>query len=316
MTATIELWHRAAVVTAGTIAALVLASVTVSVLPFRQSERPAPLPQAIETGLVELPRPPEVRALQPADVPPPAIPPEPPPPPEPPKPLPPEPAPQPQALEPPPLPPEPEQPQPAPARMESPPPAADIPPVSAPPAPAEPARSAAPEEPARTAAPEEPARSAAPEEPVQTPPPTQPVQARASAEPIQPPAPSEPTRNPVPSEPARNPAPSEPARNPAPSGSARKEWLAGGTGTGGAIFHPAPVIPPELRRHALDMVAVVHFTIGIDGRVAVELEQATADPQINQILLDTFRRWRFFPAMQGGKPVVSTLVLRVPIKVE
>jgi len=46
------------------------------------------------------------------------------------------------------------------------------------------------------------------------------------------------------------------------------------------------------------------------------LEKATADPQINEILLDTFRRWRFFPAMRNGKPMRSTLVLRVPIKVQ
>jgi protein TonB len=65
----------------------------------------------------------------------------------------------------------------------------------------------------------------------------------------------------------------------------------------------------------LALVAVVRFTIGTDGAATPELEESTPDPQINRLLLDTFRRWRFFPAMQEGKPVTSTLVLRVPITV-
>ena len=92
--------------------------------------------------------------------------------------------------------------------------------------------------------------------------------------------------------------------------------MSGGTGAARAIVQPSPVIPPELRRHLLAVEAVVRFTIAADGTAIAELEDATPDPRINQILLDTFRRWRFFPALQEGKPTASTLVLRVPIRVE
>lgn len=83
-----------------------------------------------------------------------------------------------------------------------------------------------------------------------------------------------------------------------------------------AIFQPAPVFPPELRRHTLAMEALVRFTVAIDGSADAELLEATPDPQINRILLDCLRRWRFFPATRDGRPVVSSLLLKLPIRVE
>jgi len=227
MNPTSELWLRTAVVTAGTIASVVLASAAVALLPFSRSESSAPQSQTIEAGLMYLPPNPASpsRARHPAVVPPHA---KPPPPPEPPTALPPEPSPI----------PVPKAEEPRPPRQES-----------------------------------ERQNLASP---------------RMNA-----PAPSQAQTD-------------EPNRNES----------AGGTGAAGALFKPTPIIPPELRLHTLDLVAVVRFNIGTDGRPTVVLEKATADPQINEILLDTFRRWRFFPAMRNGKPMRSTLVLRVPIKVQ
>jgi outer membrane biosynthesis protein TonB len=34
------------------------------------------------------------------------------------------------------------------------------------------------------------------------------------------------------------------------------------------------------------------------------------------VLLEALRRWRFFPGMQDGKPVASTVDIRVPISVK
>ncbi|PKU26345.1 energy transducer TonB [Telmatospirillum siberiense] len=96
----------------------------------------------------------------------------------------------------------------------------------------------------------------------------------------------------------------------------RNDGLPGGTSAARAIAQPTPVIPPELRRHLLAVEAVVRFTIAADGNATADLEEATPDPRLNQILLDAFRHWRFFPAMQDGRPTASTLVLRVPIRVE
>ena len=156
---------------------------------------------------------------------------------------------------------------------------------------------------------------------------------RSQPEPPPPPPPPEPEVSPAPAEavspaPPRaepaNPAPSQataqtrngPMASTAPSRQSNPDEAGGGTGAAAAAYSPTPVIPPELRRHALDVVAVVRFTIGTDGKPNVALEEATADPQINAILLDTFRRWRFFPAMRNGKTVPSTLILRVPVKID
>ena len=41
----------------------------------------------------------------------------------------------------------------------------------------------------------------------------------------------------------------------------------------------------------------------------------TSDPELNRVLLETLKRWRFFPALQEGKPVASTVDIRIPISV-
>jgi protein TonB len=48
----------------------------------------------------------------------------------------------------------------------------------------------------------------------------------------------------------------------------------------------------------------------------VELVQPTPDAELNNVLLEALRRWRFFPGMQDGKPVASTVDIRVPISVK
>jgi protein TonB len=83
-----------------------------------------------------------------------------------------------------------------------------------------------------------------------------------------------------------------------------------------AILRPMPQIPDELRAHALNTVAVVRFDVAPDGSATATLLQATPSPQLNELLLEAFKRWRFFPALRDGKPVASVLELRVPVKVE
>jgi len=50
--------------------------------------------------------------------------------------------------------------------------------------------------------------------------------------------------------------------------------------------------------------------------VRVSLTQPTANPRMNQILLDTLKQWRFFPAMKSGIAVDSEFDLRIPITVQ
>lgn len=83
-----------------------------------------------------------------------------------------------------------------------------------------------------------------------------------------------------------------------------------------AIYQPMPEIPDSLRHRTVDLVAVARFRVTADGSARVELTQPTGDPDLNRALLETLKRWRFFPAMQGGKPILSTIDIRIPISVK
>jgi len=90
----------------------------------------------------------------------------------------------------------------------------------------------------------------------------------------------------------------------------------GGNTTGArAIVKPMPEIPGSLRRHELDLVAVARFRVAADGSAQVELIEATPNPQLNRLLLEALGRWKFFPAIENGKPVASTIDIRIPISV-
>lgn len=83
-----------------------------------------------------------------------------------------------------------------------------------------------------------------------------------------------------------------------------------------ALYKPLPEIPEALRRRTLELVAVARFRVAVDGSATVELIEPTSDPQLNRILLDKLRTWHFFPATEQGRPVVSSLDIRIPISVQ
>jgi len=83
-----------------------------------------------------------------------------------------------------------------------------------------------------------------------------------------------------------------------------------------AIYKPMPEIPESLRHRTVELVAVARFRVAAGGSAEVELTEPTSDPDLNRALLETLKRWRFFPAMQAGKPVASTIEIRIPISVK
>ena len=82
-----------------------------------------------------------------------------------------------------------------------------------------------------------------------------------------------------------------------------------------ALYRPMPDIPEELRHRELTVVAMARFHVAVDGSATVELLQATADPRLNAALMSALQKWRFFPAMDNGRPIASTIDIRVPIEV-
>ncbi len=77
------------------------------------------------------------------------------------------------------------------------------------------------------------------------------------------------------------------------------------------LAQPMPVLPDDLREQGYALTAVAHFKIHPDGSFEVELARPTQNPRLNQILLETLHRWRFFPAMENGHPVESEQDVRV-----
>src|SRR5712664_1702598 len=83
-----------------------------------------------------------------------------------------------------------------------------------------------------------------------------------------------------------------------------------------AIYAPVPKIPDDLREDALEALAVAHFIVSYEGKVEVSLVTPTTNPRLNQILLDTLKQWRFFPAMKDGIAIDAQFDVRIPITVQ
>lgn len=91
-----------------------------------------------------------------------------------------------------------------------------------------------------------------------------------------------------------------------------------GTDTVGAraIYAPTPEIPDDLRQDAIQTEAVARFNVSFDGTSDVVLEKPTSSPRLNQVLLDTLKQWKFFPAVKNGVAIPSSFEVRIPISVQ
>jgi protein TonB len=104
--------------------------------------------------------------------------------------------------------------------------------------------------------------------------------------------------------------------------------VAGGTGSGSAaglgsdssgaraMYAPKPTIPDDMRENPFSTVAVARFIVSPEGEVDVTLIKPTPNPRLNQILLDTLKQWKFFPAMRNGVAINSEFEVRIPIAVQ
>jgi periplasmic protein TonB len=103
---------------------------------------------------------------------------------------------------------------------------------------------------------------------------------------------------------------------PGGTGSCSGAGLGSDTAGARAIYAPTPTIPDDLREDALSAVAVAHFKVGYDGQAEVTLAKPTSNPELNQILLESLRQWKFFPAMRSGVAIASEFDVRIPISVQ
>jgi periplasmic protein TonB len=94
----------------------------------------------------------------------------------------------------------------------------------------------------------------------------------------------------------------------------------GGFGNGGngpqAIYAPVPTIPEDLRDEVFEAKAVVLFHVSRDGRATVSLVSPTEFDELNDLILDTLKKWRFRPAFKGGVAIDSAAQVRLLITVQ
>ena len=151
-------------------------------------------------------------------------------------------------------------------------------------------------------------------EPPRTPPPPikpRPVHRAPAPRPVLPAPPQNETPSREPAPPVAAPAP-PPVAAPAPQ--ARSSSQSGRTGAR-AIYSPLPQIPDELRERASQTEALARFDIRADGTASVQLVRPTPDPTLNRVILQNLQTWRFFPAMDNGKPVASSQEVRIRLEV-
>lgn len=78
------------------------------------------------------------------------------------------------------------------------------------------------------------------------------------------------------------------------------------------IFQTPPAYPAELRGKRIEGVVQIYFIIDAQGRVVDPRIEQTPHPAFIKPALDAVKKWRFEPAMRGGKKVASKM--KVPIR--
>ncbi len=78
-----------------------------------------------------------------------------------------------------------------------------------------------------------------------------------------------------------------------------------------AVYRPLPAIPDELRQEAFNSYALARFYINKDGSTRVELLKPSANPKLNQLLLQQLHKWKFTPQQKMGLAIDSIQDIKV-----
>jgi TonB family protein len=76
------------------------------------------------------------------------------------------------------------------------------------------------------------------------------------------------------------------------------------------IEHGAPIYPPRAKKKHIEGLVKVSATIGTDG-VPRGLKLVSGDPGLAQAAQEAISRWRYVPAVFGGVPVESHIVITI-----
>ncbi len=79
------------------------------------------------------------------------------------------------------------------------------------------------------------------------------------------------------------------------------------------IFHPKPVLPAYLEYQDTAQSVVVIFEVSADGLVNPRLVISSGHEEIDAVILETLRKWKFQPEVRDGKPVNSRFRTRIEV---
>ncbi len=82
------------------------------------------------------------------------------------------------------------------------------------------------------------------------------------------------------------------------------------------IYSPEPEISPELHEQCFKSCCIAKFLVKADGKTSVVLVSSSGSSEVDEMALNTLRRWKFKPATVDGKPIDSTRKIRVEFEVE
>ena len=83
-----------------------------------------------------------------------------------------------------------------------------------------------------------------------------------------------------------------------------------------ATFAPEPVIPEHLHEQCFKSCCIAKFVIAPSGKSSVQLVSTSGSEEVDEITLETLRRWKFKPATLDGAPIEGAKKVQIEFKVE
>jgi len=123
---------------------------------------------------------------------------------------------------------------------------------------------------------------------------------------------------PTPPAPAPTPKPNPPAPAPAPAPTPQPAPTlppAGPTSDATPVNQVLPDIPDDLKQDDFQTSVRVKVEINADGSFVPTLRSSSGNDQIDQIVLDALKQWKWKPALHNGTPVDSIQLFRFDFQV-
>jgi len=83
-----------------------------------------------------------------------------------------------------------------------------------------------------------------------------------------------------------------------------------------AVFSPEPEIPAHLQEECFCSYCIAKFSIKPNGASSVQLLTSSGSTEVDELALETLRRWKFKPATMDGAPIEGTKKIKVEFKIE